>query len=62
MFLPYESSSSHPYSRRHQGLDEDEFDGIKAALKAAFAAKVISWGVYYHHFHYSQRLPMLSPG
>ena len=25
-------------------------------------AKVISWGVHYHHFHDSQRLPMLSPG
>ena len=24
--------------------------------------KVISWGVYYHHFHDSQRLLMLSPG
>ena len=26
---------------------------IAAEKRAAKAAKVISWGVYYHHFHYS---------
>ena len=31
-----------------------------AALETG--TKVISWGVYYHHFHDSQRLLMFSPG
>ena len=39
------------------GWTDQSFDNIIVAL-----AQVISWGVYYHHFHDSQRLLMLSPG